>query len=54
MNVADEVIAILIVEEGNGRIRKLDMATGLINTIVGKGSNEEDGGLAIYAAYGRW
>ncbi len=49
-DLTDEVIAILIVDEGNSRIRKLDMATGLINTIVGNGRNKEDGGLAINAA----
>jgi sugar lactone lactonase YvrE len=47
----DKAGNLYIADEGNHRVRRVDAATGLINTIVGTGSNgfSGDGGLALAA-----
>ncbi len=48
-----KVTSMLIVDSGNHRIRKLDMTTGLINTIAGTGDKGStgDGGSATAATF---
>ena len=48
----DPSVAIIIADTSNHRIRRVDLATGIITTVAGKGTAGYggDGGLAIYAS----